>query len=90
VLPFPPPPPPRSKLFLAELCLAIVTTLFGLVSWTLLVLSPFVVPAFSLAVIGLRNPRTLASRPWLQWALHTSSLGNALVLLTVIATSCWR
>jgi hypothetical protein len=72
---------PKRFLLLAELLVALLAAIFGLLSWTLLLLLPAIVPAAFLGVRALSQPAVVESTPWMRRTLHATSFLNALVVL---------
>jgi hypothetical protein len=72
---------PKRFLLLAEILATVLAAIFGLLSWTLLLLLPTIVPAAFLSVRALSQPAIVESTPWMRRTLHVTSALNALTVL---------
>jgi hypothetical protein len=66
---------------LAELLVALVATIFGVLSWTLLLLLPSILPAALLGIKALSRPTLVEQTPWMRRTLHATSVVNALIVV---------
>lgn len=84
---------PKRLLLLAELLVALLASIFGVLSWTLLLLLPAIVPAAFLGVRALSQPEVVENTPWMRRTLHATSFLNALIVLGFlyeILFASWR
>ena len=64
-------------LVFAEVAIALIAGLAGIMFWTVALQLPFVVPAIAIGILALARPATVRTKKWLRRTLHVTSVVNA-------------